>query len=316
MTGNTKIESTYKSKETEELIDIIFYRPFGYVIAKLSYKLRFTPNQITIASIFLGIIAGHLFYYNSLSTNLFGIMLLIIANAMDSADGQLARMTNTKSRYGRILDGLGGNLWFMSIYLHLYFRLLNDGISPEFFLLILLAGISHSFQSAYSDYYRNHFLYFIYGKNKSEIDDASALKEEYKNLTWINNFVKKFLMRVYINYTVQQQLLSKNLINLYRIISRKYEGDLPEYVSQLYHLRNKPLMKYFNILTTNTRMFVLFISILIAEPITYFLFELTILNLLFVYMVTRHELNCKTIYLITVKHLSKESQDINGNVLA
>ncbi len=312
---NTKIESTYKSKETEELVDIIFYRPFGYVIAKLSYKLRFTPNQITVASIFLGIIAGHLFYYNSLSLNIVGIILLIVANAMDSADGQLARMTNTKSRYGRILDGFGGNLWFLSIYLHLYFRLLNDGISPAFFLLILLAGIGHSFQSAYADYYRNHFMYFIYGKNKSEIDDLSALKKEYKNLTWTNNFVKKFLMRVYINYTVQQRIFSRNLINLYLIISRRYEGNIPEFLSQLYHLRNKPLVKYFNILTTNTRMFVLFISILIAEPIIYFLFELTILNLLFVYMVIRHELNSKVIYLIAAKHLSKESQNIPESVL-
>lgn len=315
MTANTKIESTYKSKETEELIDIIFYRPFGYVIAKLSYKLRFTPNQITIASIFIGIIAGHLFYYNSLSMNLLGIILLIIANAMDSADGQLARMTNTKSRFGRILDGFGGNLWFLSIYLHLYFRLLNDGISPEFFLLILLAGISHSFQSAYADYYRNHFMYFIHGKNKSEIDDIRTLNDEYKNIAWTNNFVKKFLMRVYINYTIQQRIFSKNLINLYQNVNRRFEWRMPEDLIQLYYLKNKPLVKYFNILTTNTRMLVLFIGLLASEPIIYFLFELTILNILFVYVVMRHELNSKIIYLFVEKNFPKEHQNINEKVL-
>lgn len=310
---NTNIESTYKSKETEELIDIIFYRPFGYLIAKQSYKLRFTPNQITIASIIIGIIAGHLFYYKSLPINLLGIILLIIANAMDSADGQLARMTNTKSRYGRILDGFGGNLWFVSIYINLYFRLLNDGFSPAFFLFILLAGISHSFQSAYADYYRNHFMYFIYGKNKSEIDDLSILNDDYKNLTWKNNFVKKFLMRVYINYTIQQRIFSKNLINLYQIVNRRFEGRLPEDVSQLYYLKNKPLVKHFNILTTNTRMLVLFISLLISEPIIYFLFELTILNILFVYMVMKNELNSKIIYLFVAENYLEEN-NINKDV--
>lgn len=305
---NTKIQSTYKSKETEELVDIIFYRPFGYVIAKISYKLKFTPNQITIASVFIGIIAGHLFYYNSLSINLFGIILLIIANAMDSADGQLARMTDSKSRYGRILDGLGGNLWFLSIYLHIYVRLFNNGISPEFFLLILLAGISHSFQSAYADYYRNHFIFFIYGKNKSEIEELSTLNVEYINLTWTNKFVKKILMRIYINYTIQQRIFSKNLINLYDNVNRRFEGRIPEDIVQLYYSKNKPLVKYFNILTTNTRMFVLFISILIAEPIIYFLFELTILNILFVYMIMLHELHSKIIYLFVEKNYSVENQ--------
>lgn len=314
MTVNNKLETTYKSKETEELIDIIFYRRFGYVIAKLAYQYRITPNQITISSIFLGMIAGHLFYYSSLLLNIGGIILLIIANAMDSADGQLARMTNSKSRYGRILDGMGGNLWFLSIYLSLYFRLMDEGIQPLFFLLILLAGISHSFQSAYADYYRNHFLYFNYGRSKSEIDNTQTLHKEYVNLTWTNNFAKKFLMRVYINYTIQQQLLSNNLINLYRTIENNYQGNIPEYVSQLYDLRNKPLLKYFNILTTNTRMIVLFASILIAEPIIYFFFELTILNLLFIYMVIRHELNSEAIHLFVKKNLSKGSQDNKASV--
>lgn len=315
MTVASKLETTYKSKETEELIDIIFYRRFGFVIAKLAYQFRITPNQITISSIFLGMIAGHLFYYSSLLLNIGGIILLIIANAMDSADGQLARMTNTKSRYGRILDGMGGNLWFLSIYLSVYFRLINEGIQPLFFLLILVAGISHSFQSAYADYYRNHFLYFIYGRSKSEIDDLQTLHEEYENFTWKSNIVKKFLMRVYINYTLQQQLLSSNLINLYRTIENNYKGNIPEYVSQLYYLRNKPLVKYFNILTTNTRMIVLFASIIIAEPIIYFFFELTLLNLLFIYMVVIHELNSQAIHLFVKKNLSKGSLDKKERVL-
>ncbi|MEW6508865.1 MAG: CDP-alcohol phosphatidyltransferase family protein [Bacteroidota bacterium] len=303
MKANANIESTYKSKETEELIDILFYRPFGYLIAKLSYRLKLTPNQVTVVSIILGILAGHLFFYNSFSLNVIGIFLLILANALDSADGQLARMTDMKSRYGRILDGFGGNIWFVSIYLHLFFRLINHGYSPLFFIILLLAGLSHSFQSAYADYFRNHFLFFIYGKSYCEIDDPIVLKEEYKNLSWRKNFVKKFLMRVYINYTLQQQLFSKNLQNLYLTINRLFPERIPEYVNQLYHLKNKPLVKYFNILTTNTRMIILFISILISEPVLYFIFELTILNLLFIYMVIRHELNSKEIDFLIKKNL-------------
>ena len=48
-------------------------------------------------------------------------------------------------------------------------------------------------------------------------------------------------------------------------------------------------MKYTNILSFNTRSIALFVSILLGWPWLYFVFELTVLNILLVYMVTRHE---------------------------
>ena len=78
--------------------------------------IRDRPNAVTIASIFLGVAAGVLFYYNDLWLNVLGMFLLVWANSYDSADGQLARMTKQFSRIGRILDGISGDLWFVTIY--------------------------------------------------------------------------------------------------------------------------------------------------------------------------------------------------------
>ena len=64
------LEATLKSADTEEWIDLLFYRPIGYRWALLFRHLGVTPNAITIASIFLGIAAGILFYYNDLLINL------------------------------------------------------------------------------------------------------------------------------------------------------------------------------------------------------------------------------------------------------
>ena len=99
------LESTLKSLDTEEFIDIHFYRPIGYQWALFFNKLGVSPNSITIASIFIGITAGICFYFQSLAINVIGMLLLIWANSYDSADGQLARMTGQKSALGRILDG-------------------------------------------------------------------------------------------------------------------------------------------------------------------------------------------------------------------
>lgn len=296
MNQEQSIKSTYKGKDTEEILDKMFYRPIGYPMALASKALGLTPNAVTIISIFVGVAAGHFFYYDNLTLNLYGIALLILANAMDSADGQLARITNTKTRTGRILDGFGGNLWFVSIYIHLYFRLINNGYDPFIILFILIAGISHSFQSAYADYYRNYYLMFVHGNNIGEIDESNKLKEDYKKLSWLKNFSQKFLMRVYLNYTIQQELFSKNIIKLYRLTKENLNIGANSQLASIYRLLNKPLIKYFNILTTNTRMIFLFFTLFIKLPELYFLFELTLLNILFVYVILKHERNSDVIY--------------------
>lgn len=65
------VKSTYKAKDTEEIIDKIFYRHVGYVLAIASKALGLSPNAVTIISIFVGVAAGHFFYYESISFALF-----------------------------------------------------------------------------------------------------------------------------------------------------------------------------------------------------------------------------------------------------
>ena len=180
-------EATLKSTDTEEWIDLLFYRPIGYRWALLFRRLGVTPNAITIASIFLGIVAGILFYYNDLLINIIGMCLLVWANMYDSADGQLARMTGQKSEIGRILDGVSGDFWFISIYVAICLRL-----TPEWgywiWLLAAVAGFSHSKQAAMADYYRNVHLFFLKGKYGSELiipcNNASCIFRCHGRKTW------------------------------------------------------------------------------------------------------------------------------------
>ena len=56
------LESTLKSLDTEEFIDIHFYRPIGYRWALLFNKMGVSPNAVTIASIVIGVAAGLCYY--------------------------------------------------------------------------------------------------------------------------------------------------------------------------------------------------------------------------------------------------------------
>lgn len=287
-TKKPSIESTLKSLDTEEFIDIHFYRPIGYQWVLFFHKLGVSPNAITIASIFIGIAAGICYYFQDLTVNILGMLLLVWANSYDSADGQLARMTGQSSPLGRILDGFCGDLWFISIYAAICLRLTPEwGI--RIWILAAITGFFHSKQAAMADYYRNVHLLFLKGKSGSELSNSATLKENYKKLSWKKDFIYKLFETFYINYTVGQEQLSPKFQQMMQVLREKYDGEAPEWFRKAFREKSLPLMKYTNMLSFNTRVIVLFISLFINMPWLYFVFEMTVLNIMLVYMILTHE---------------------------
>ena len=86
-------QASIKSADTEEFLDLWFYRPLGFHCALFFRNRGIHPNVITIISIFLGIGAGVCFFQENLRWNILGVLLLMWANLYDSTDGQLARIT-------------------------------------------------------------------------------------------------------------------------------------------------------------------------------------------------------------------------------
>lgn len=302
------VKSTYKSEDTEEYIDKIFYRPVGYILAIIAKSFRITPNAITISSIFVGVAAGHLFFYRDLSLNLYGIFLLMFAQALDGADGQLARMTNSQSQIGRILDGLSDNLKFISIYIHLILRFVDGENTPLVIAIALIAGVSHSLQSAMADYARNHYVFYVLDRTKSEIEDSNLLIEKYRGLSWSNNFIRKLLMRTYVNYTIEQEFLAPRMKELLIHTRDKFDNNIPSEFIKTYRLLHQPLIKWYNVLTSNTRMIVLFIGLIIGYPAIFWIFELTVLNVLLVYVIIKHN---RAVDYLTGKINETENYSIN-----
>ena len=286
---SVSFEETLKSNDTEEKIDIYFYRPIGYQIALLCAKLKITPNTVTIVSIFFGVAAGVLFYFPELWLNVIGMGLLIFANSLDSADGQLARITNNKSRLGRILDGFAGDFWFASIHIALCLRLMNEGWPIWIWVFGIGAGVSHVFQSAMADYYRNVHLFFIKGVAGSELDNSTDLQREYDEQSEDMNFFMRRVAKGYLGYTKLQESLSPNLQKFLKLVKQKYQTTLPKELTTEFRELNKPLMKYTNIVQFNTRVIFLFLWLFINQSWIYFVFDLVVLNSILIYMCNRQE---------------------------
>ena len=287
-----------KSLDTEEHIDLYFYRPLGFAWAKLAAKLGVTPNVITVASIFLGIGAGVAFYFNNIWINIAGMLLLIWANSFDSADGQLARLTHQYSRLGRILDGMAGDLWFASIYVAICLR---ENYTSEFFMdhpwliwvIAVVTGICHATQAAMADYYRQFHLFFLKGESGSELEKSENLDDTLKSLSWKKDFWRKLTLTFYTGYTRNQERRTPAMQALRQELSEKWPGEISMSFRRAFRRASLPLMKYTNILSFNWRSIALFVAIFAQMPWLYFAFELAVLNILLIYMVCRHEAICR-----------------------
>ena len=294
-----------KSTDTEEGIDLAFYRPIGYMWARVAARLGVTPNAITIASIFLGVGAGVCFGFNDLWVNIAGMLLLIWANSFDSADGQLARLTHQYSRLGRILDGVSGDLWFAAIYIAIVLR--ENATIPLFhnhpwqlWAIALTAGFFHAKQASTADCYRQFHLYFLKGSEGSELDSSASLRRQLSEagVTWRGSFFRRLSMEVYIAYTRSQERFTPQMQALRRAISERWpDGQIPPWFRDDFRRQSLPLMKYTNILTFNWRAIGLFVTLFIGQPWLYFIYELTLLNLLWIYMIWRHERMCRHLLL-------------------
>ncbi|MDR1406702.1 MAG: CDP-alcohol phosphatidyltransferase family protein [Tannerella sp.] len=287
------MQATLKSMDTEEFIDIRFYRPAGYLWALFFRKTGVPPNAVTLASMLIGMLAGVCFYFANLWMDIAGMLLLVWANTYDSADGQLARMTGRTSAFGRMLDGFCGDVWFFCIYAALCLRL-----TPQWGIWIWLlgaaAGFFHSKQAAMADYYRNIHLFFLKGEKGSELADSKMLRVHYERRKWADGFFLKFSDYIYYNYTKSQEAWAGRFLQMRDVLMRKYPAGVPEWFRHAFREKSLPLMKYTNMLSFNMRVIVLFVSLFIDAPWIYFIFELTVLNVMLAYMVVTHGRFCES----------------------
>ena len=311
----TLLRASMKSEDTEEWLDVHFTRPIGLAFALLWHRFGVTPNSITILSIFLGVAAGVMFSFTDTLYNVVGVVLLMLANFCDSTDGQLARLTNQRSMKGRCLDGFAGDTWFFTIYIALVLRLWNEPIPfttvPWGILGLVLAAVagllSHSPQSSLSDYYRQIHLYFLMGRNGSELGSYAqehAIVESLESKP--NVFWERAFHFNYQHYCKSQECRTPAFQRFHKALMAQYGSieQVPQELKERFLNGSRPLMPFTNLLTFNSRAILLYITCLLNCPWIYLLFEVTIYNLMYIYMHKKHEKLCASL----IQNIGEERQ--------
>lgn len=287
MSLRERVLATMKSRDIEGNFELYVTRTPGYLWALFFRWMHVHPIVVTLMSIVIGASSAFFFASSDLRYNIIGMLLLIWANWYDCADGQLARMTGKTTLIGRVLDGFGGELWFICIYIGIAVRLYPDW-GFWIILIILWAGFyCHSRQCGIADYYRNIHLWVTLGKEGSELDTSNELQQRMESLRWNRKeWFEKFYLFFYVRYIRTQERQTPEFQLLRPLIEKL---PLDDATRQQFRKESLPLMPLCNILTFDTRVIVLFLSMFIGYPWIYFIFEMIVLELLRLYTIHRHE---------------------------
>ena len=67
-------------------------------------RLPVTPNQITFVSLVSGVLAAWQFSLGDMASGIHGALFLIVSYVLDNCDGEIARLRNQTSNFGRHFD--------------------------------------------------------------------------------------------------------------------------------------------------------------------------------------------------------------------
>ena len=250
MSWKNEFWKSIKGFDTEEKLDLYFYRPFGFLFAKIALHTGISPTQLTIAGMLLGVSSGYFFIQNENSQALaIGSILFIIAGVLDSADGQLARMGGKSTRIGIVLDGLCDNLVFATVYISSTLTIVPQW-GWKIWPIAVFAGVCHSLQSSILDFYNREYLYFGYGKTDGGYWN-DTLEEATRDRANANTREEKFFWSLRFSWVWQQnkfcgRKLSDRLYWKTLVLGKNSEAFQAEYRNQ-----NRTILRFWRLMGPN-----------------------------------------------------------------
>jgi phosphatidylglycerophosphate synthase len=282
LTGYLK---SLKPLDVEEPIDVWVHRPLAYLLAWGVYRTPVSPNFITCCSIALGTSAGAWMLLRPPSELWFAGLLIFLSAVFDCADGQLARMRQSSSPFGRMLDGLAdlavscavvvGSCW---IVWHKFTPPLWHGLMAV--LLVGATAATTSFHTTAFEHYKNVFVRLTHPTYKDGEDRETALARYNADLARYSS-VERVVWKLYL-YFSQRQFAFLAAFDPYTDLDYSKYPARSEATAAVYRQRAGSLMRLWRTwFGFGSLVFGLALFIGLGVPEYYLLFRLVLLNLFF-----------------------------------
>ena len=260
-------KASLKDTTVEATLDLYIFRPLAFIFVKLIYRFPITPNQISFMGMIIGIISGIFYAMGSATSFIFAGIFYGLTCILDCSDGMIARLKNSGTRIGRIIDGLVDYVSAIAIYTGLGIGLSRAAFDfpVSAWLLVILSAFFVGLHCILFDYYRNEFMAHALGVIKSTQEDMRSFSEELKELKRVKGKrFDKLLIRLYLFYLSVQLTRSTRKI---------------KYNREEYYIYNKLLLHLWSWIGPTAHIFVLMIASFLYKPSIFFYFTLGAANI-------------------------------------
>lgn len=196
--------ASLKDPELEESLDRFLYRPLAFLLVWPLRKTPVRPNHLSLGTLLLGLLAGVLFWQGTPDASLLAGAAFFVGNVLDCADGQLARLQNTASPFGYLVDGAADYGGATAAFLGMAHSLdLQRPAALSWLWLVVAAGLSMAWQCGFVDEKRREWLQRVHGRRGDRASELATLERSAAELErGAEKRIARLLVRLYRTYVV------------------------------------------------------------------------------------------------------------------
>ena len=254
----------------DETLTLYILRPIAFIFVKMLYPTNVTPNQVSLMTIIVGIISGYFFSRGTVTCFVIGGSLYFLCMITDCIDGMIARLKNSGTAVGRIIDGFADYIVGISVYIGMGIGFEKGLVNLDFlpinhWWVIVIAAISHIFHAMLKDYYSAEFMAHGLGKPTSTWEEKKNFTAELDKIKHLRGkLLEKILITVYLGYSHLQ------LFHL---------DEKEEYDRKTYYHSNKLLIRLWFWIGPTASAFIIIISAILYRPIIFFICTIGLANI-------------------------------------
>jgi len=285
-------EPVRRTSEIEEITNLYFIHPVASRLVPRFARLGITPNAVSMLGMLFGLTAGLAYYhYQDPRLALAGFLLMIAWHILDGADGQLARLTRSQSRFGQVLDGISDNVTFLAVYTGLAIALGRREGAPAY-VLVAAAALCHAVQSAAYEAQRREYDRWAWGRGSAE-QPAPAAPEAAKAGARRTPRLFDFLHRLFYDRLSFPAAGVTRKIRAAMTLALERHPEPPALIRERYRAAFAPRLREWTLLSANYRTLGIFLAALCGAPHYYFGFEIVGFSAILAVLIHRLNARCE-----------------------
>ncbi len=269
-----------RHEEIEDWLNRNLYHPLAFQLAQKLSKTRITPNLVSVAGGLIVILSAYIYTISNWALSpVLALLLHMSWHVIDGTDGDLAHLTGKSGPLGEIVDGLSDYLSHIILYCMIAHSLSAQAGPLIAWAAAIGAGLSRIMQANHYEVSRRQYQWWAYGKSWLKHKPLQAHNMWESIAIWVSKLYMVIASRNN-SYSDNIDVLlgeTKNSVEKRNIVSKALRNHL------------LPHLKSITLLSANYRTIALGIAMILGHPLLYFLYEIILLNIIFLWSLRRHK---------------------------